>query len=109
MSRRSPGRKRYEDLPTADKKREFIRHFRTYLVMSIFFVVLNVIGGSGHFWAIYPILGWGIGVLMQYLSLYGPLADEETEEEFDLDYRRPEKMDLKELDPQRGYRDEDLV
>jgi len=119
---------KYEEKTLREKKLDFRRHFRTYLVMSIFFVALNVFGGSNNFWAIWPILGWGIGVAMQGLSLYGPLADPEdahpterstgrddefsgplpdiTDEEV---RRRKDEMELRELDTRRPYRDEDLV
>jgi hypothetical protein len=117
---------KYEEKTLREKKLDFKRHFRTYLVMSIFFVCLNFFGGSHQFWAIWPILGWGIGVAMQGLSLYGPLADPEdahpedknadrefsgplpdiTDEEV---RRRKDRMELKELQTRRSYRDEDLV
>ncbi|TXF91408.1 2TM domain-containing protein [Neolewinella aurantiaca] len=117
---------KYEEKTLREKKTDFRRHFRTYLVMSVFFVCLNFFGGSNHFWAIWPILGWGIGVAMQGLSLYGPLADPEdthpdgrdASHEFsgplpditDEDVRRrKEELELRELETRRPYRDEDLV
>ncbi len=127
MSRRDRRRARkhkYEEKTLREKKIDFKRHFRTYLVMSLFFIVLNISSDGNQFWAIWPILGWGIGVAMQGLSLYGPLADPEdihpVEEEFagplpeitDEDVlRRQERdlMELKELEDNRPYRDEDLV
>jgi len=46
----------------------FYWHLGPYVLVSILLVVLNVVGG-GHAWAIYPILGWGIGVLSHGLAL----------------------------------------
>lgn len=127
MSRRERRRARkhkYEEKTLREKKIDFKRHLRTYLVMSLFFIALNAFGNSYQFWAIWPILGWGIGVAMQGLSLYGPLADPEdihpVEGEFsgplpeitDEDVRRRrerDRMELKELEDNRPYRDEDLV
>jgi hypothetical protein len=94
--------------------------------MGLFFIALNIFGGSRQFWAIWPILGWGIGVAMQGLSLYGPLADPEdahpedrnTDREFfgplpDITdeevRRRKDEIELRELESRRPYRDEDLV
>lgn len=129
MSRRRDLRKErkvdYEAKTLRQKQIDFKRHLRTYLVMSAFFLLLNILGGSNNFWAIWPILGWGIGVAMQGLSLYGPLADPEdvhpTEEEDDFSgplpdvevtdedlRRRRDAMELKELE-RRPFRDEDLV
>lgn len=129
MSRRSERRaarkRKYEEKTLREKKIDFKRHFRTYLVMSLFFIALNIFGNSHNFWAIWPILGWGIGVAMQGLSLYGPLADPDDvhpeDEEFsgplpditDEEVRRRreerDRIELKELQDNRPYRDEDLV
>jgi hypothetical protein len=123
--RRATRKRKYEEKTLREKKIDFKRHFRTYLVMSVFFIALNTFGRSGTFWAIWPILGWGIGVAMQGLSLYGPLADPDDihpdDEEFagplpditDEEVRRRreerDRMELKELQDNRPYRDEDLV
>ena len=117
MSRRRKKRDRkYEEKTLAEKQTDFKRHLRTYLVMSAFFVVLNLVTSGSSFWAIWPILGWGIGVAMQGLSLYGPLRDpedvhpregERLEPLPDLDEQQ-EKFKLRELET-KPYRDEDLV
>ena len=120
MSRKRKKHK-YEEKTLREKKIDFKRHFRTYFVMSIFFIALNLITDGRSFWAIWPILGWGIGVAMQGLSLYGPLADpedihpKEEEELRDQDFSGP-LPDLREQpEPQRRggedrpYREEDLV
>ncbi len=124
MARRRKRKRKYEEKNLREKKLDFRRHFRTYLVMSIFFIALNIFGRSHNFWAIWPILGWGIGVAMQGLSLYGPLADPEDAHPDDKDAefsgplpditdeevrRRKDEMELRELDTRRPYRDEDLV
>lgn len=107
--------RRKKDRSPAEKKRDFIKHLRVYLAMSIFFVVLNVMTSSGNFWAIWPIMGWGIGVVMEGLSVYGPLRDREDEYEsddfFDINNNRPnfeDRVPRPEARPQ-AYRDEDLV
>lgn len=97
-----------------EKKIDFRRHLRTYLVMSGFFIAINVFTVGSIGWAVWPILGWGIGVVMQGLSLYGPLADPEDTHPRETDNRTPlpdldEEMELRELETRRTYRDEDLV
>ncbi len=114
MGMKKQRKKQYEQKSLREKKIDFRRHLRTYLVMSAFFVILNIftIGSIG--WAIWPILGWGIGVAMQAMSLYGPLADPEDIHPKEEDRGTPlpdledERMELKELE-RRPYRDEDLV
>ena len=123
--RRAIKKRRYEGKTLREKKVDFKRHFRTYLVMSIFFIAINIFGGSHHFWAIWPILGWGIGVAMQGLSLYGPLADPDDVHPEDREFSGPlpditdeevrrrrderDRIELKEFQDNRPYRDEDLV
>ena len=106
---------KYEEKTLREKKIDFKRHLRTYLVMSVFFVALSTFTGGG--WAIWPILGWGIGVAMQGLSLYGPLKDPDdvhpgTETKVDEQFSGP-LPDIRERERQtverRTYRDEDLV
>lgn len=35
-----------------------------WMVFSVFFVVLWAVTGGGYFWPMWPIMGWGIGVVM---------------------------------------------
>ena len=107
-------KKKWDDKSLREKQIDFRRHLRTYLVMCSFFVIVNLVSVGSIGWAIWPILGWGIGVAMQALSLYGPLADPDDshpEEESDRQVPLPDlddRMELRELD-RRPYRDEDLV
>jgi hypothetical protein len=123
--RRAARKRKYEEKTLREKKIDFKRHFRTYLVMSVFFLGLNTFGRTDSFWAIWPILGWGIGVAMQGLSLYGPLADPDDAHPEDREFSGPlpditdedvrrrreerDRIELKELQDNRPYRDEDLV
>ncbi len=108
-----------------EKKRKFHRHLRVYLVMSVFFIVINIIGGSHIWWAQWPILGWGLGIFFQGMAAYGGPGDtsewEEKEiekelrrlnrgKESDSDWinRHPERS-APPRDVNRPYRDEDLV
>ena len=53
------------------KIRRFYSHFTSWIVFSIFFVFLNITTGGPEFWAIFPIMGWGIGVLFHAISVFG--------------------------------------
>ncbi|OAV44656.1 2TM domain-containing protein [Lewinella sp. 4G2] len=120
MSRRDH-RKKFEDKTLPEKKLEFRRHLRTYLVMVfMFFVISTFLTGGG--WWIWPALGWGIGVAMQGLSIYGPLADPEDSHPREEDHLEPlpdlrdnyddRKFGRPQRNPEplgRGYSEEDLV
>ena len=46
-----------------EKLKGFYTHFSIYLIFIPIFIGLNIYGGSNFPWAIFPILGWGFGVL----------------------------------------------
>ena len=53
------------------KKKDFYEHFTTYFVMSVFFLLLNLVTAPGQWWFYWPILGWGFGVVFHYLDVFG--------------------------------------
>lgn len=61
------------------EKRKFFSHLGTWGIMSIFFILLNIFS-SNVFWAIFPILGWGIGVALHGFSVFGKTFGEEWEQ-----------------------------
>lgn len=52
-------------------KKDFYNHFGTYVVMGIFFFLLNAATAWGNWWFYWPLLGWGIGVFFHYLDAFG--------------------------------------
>lgn len=52
------------------KLKGFFSNFASWLIMSTFFIILNSLTYSGHWWAIWPILGWGIGVAFHAMSIF---------------------------------------
>ncbi len=65
QARYDRARKRVEEL------REFYRHLVTYLVVNAFLFVLNKLTSPGHDWFIWPLLGWGIGIVIHAASVFG--------------------------------------
>jgi hypothetical protein len=61
------------------KKSDFRNHLLAYLVVNAAIVVIWAITGSGFFWPVFPILGWGIGVIFHAQDVYG--RQEITEED----------------------------
>ncbi len=53
------------------RKKGFRSHFSVYLSVSVFLILLNVFTGGGEFWAIFPILSWGLGVFIHYTNVHG--------------------------------------
>ncbi len=53
------------------KKRDFHAHLLVYTMVNSFFVLIwAIVGFGGFFWPIFPIVGWGIGVVMNAWDVY---------------------------------------
>lgn len=116
------------------KKKDFYGHLSSFLVMSIFFFVLNMLTSPWVMWFYWPILGWGIGVLFHYFDVFGVPGvgslDKEWEEKaiqeemakmqgsshFEEDYDDQEYLNLNEkprpqkrAEPRKDWNDSDLV
>ncbi len=119
------------------KVKGFYSHFATWLVFSAFFFILNITTSRGDIWFIYPSLGWGIGVIMHALAVFGlPMLGKDWEErlmeremdrinreeeirEWGRQQRTPhipsrtgsedEDLELRELRKEKEWRDSDLV
>jgi hypothetical protein len=65
------------------KKRDFRGHIFIYVAVNAFLVVIWAVTGSGFFWPIFPILGWGIGVAANAYDVYGrkPISEDEIRRE----------------------------
>jgi hypothetical protein len=68
------------------KKRDFKVHLLIYVLVNSFLVVIWAMGGSGYFWPIFFIVGWGIGVVANAWDAYG--RDEPTEDQISREMER---------------------
>ncbi|MDC7226575.1 MAG: 2TM domain-containing protein [Spirochaetales bacterium] len=78
----------------AKAKIDFLRHLVTYLIVIAFLAVVNNITYNGYQWWLWPALGWGIGIVSHFLSVYtfkGSLFEERMIE------RELEAMDDREI------------
>lgn len=111
------------------EKKKFYRGLSSYLVMSVFFVVLNAFTFSGSWWFMWPMMGWGIAILIKYFQLFGLPGSEQLgsadweEREMEKEMTRlrraehgrhagyeEEHLELKEIRKQKkGWRDDELV
>jgi len=46
------------------KKSDFKAHLLAFVLVNSVIVAIWAVTGSGFFWPIFPMLGWGIGVIM---------------------------------------------
>jgi hypothetical protein len=61
------------------KKSELKAHLFAYAVVNALLVVIWAITGTGYFWPIFPMLGWGIGVVFNVWDVYRRAAASEEQ------------------------------
>ena len=53
------------------KRRDFYGHLLVYVLVNTFLVVIwAVTDAHGFFWPVFPIVGWGIGVVMNAWDVF---------------------------------------
>ena len=69
------------------KRRDFHGHVLVYLLVNAFLVVIwAVTSPGGFFWPIFPMVGWGIGVVMNAWDVY--FAEDFDEDDIDREMQR---------------------
>jgi len=48
----------------------FITHLVIYLCVNVLLIVINFMTSSGTFWFIWPLMGWGLAVIIHGLRAY---------------------------------------
>lgn len=75
---------REQAIKRLEEKRDFRQHVAIYMLVNAGLTFIWFITGSGgYFWPIWPIFGWGIGIVAHGYQAYGtrPIAEEEIERE----------------------------
>ena len=64
-------------------KRDFVRSLVAYLVVNSMLVVIWAITDAGYFWPIWPILGWGVALVLQGWNAYlrKPISEDDIRRE----------------------------
>ncbi|OLP15999.1 hypothetical protein BST81_23355 [Leptolyngbya sp. 'hensonii'] len=53
-----------------ERQRKFQSHLASYVLVNTFLILLNLVTTPRYFWAIYPLLGWGLGLGFHASSVY---------------------------------------
>lgn len=61
------------------KRRDFFAHVLVYCLVNGFIVAIWAVTSRGFFWPIFPIVGWGIGVVMNAWDVWRPAEFTEAE------------------------------
>ncbi|WP_071191446.1 2TM domain-containing protein [Trichormus sp. NMC-1] len=59
-----------QQISNSQKRKEFKSHLISFIVINGFLILLNLFTSPSYFWAIYPILGWGLGLLLHGIKTY---------------------------------------
>jgi class 3 adenylate cyclase len=65
------------------EKRAFRIHATAYVAVNLLLIVVWALTGRQYFWPIWPILGWGLGLGLNYWSVFlrKPISDDEIRRE----------------------------
>ncbi len=61
---------RREAKKIAERKLGFYIHLAVYILVNILLVSIWYFTGKGYPWFIFPLVGWGIGVVMHFLATF---------------------------------------
>ena len=53
-----------------EEKKGFYTHLATYIGVNIVLVVIWAVTGAGFPWFVFPLGGWGIGILFHFLGVF---------------------------------------
>ena len=74
----------------AKAKVEFRIHLINYIAVNTLLVILNLTLSPGYIWFIWPLLGWGIGIILHALKVYffgtSSIKDRMIEEQMKKEY-----------------------
>ena len=77
---------RLRALQQLKKKSDFRVHLMIYMLVNGMFVLIWAMTGADFFWPIFPLAGWGIGVVANAYDVY--VRQEPTEAEIDAEVER---------------------
>ena len=72
-------------LKIAKRRVQFKKHFLTYLLVNYFLWIIWFLNDKGSMfpWPLYPMLGWGIGVAINYYEAYFGYKEKLIEKEYE--------------------------
>lgn len=78
------------------KRKNFQQHLAVYLAVNFMLVVIWAVTGAGYFWPIFPMLGWGVGIVAH--GMY-TRSSQITEADLNAEIARMEKRGTRPISP----------
>ena len=65
------------------EKRDFRSHLAVSVIVNAMLVVIWALSGAGYFWPVWPMAGWGVGLVLHAWSacLEKPISEDEVQRE----------------------------
>jgi hypothetical protein len=73
----APDYLRVEAMKRLKAKRELQAHVLAFVLVNSFLVIIWAVSGAGFFWPVFPIFGWGIGLVFNIWNVYSPEPSED--------------------------------
>ena len=62
--------KSYKSKETSRRLKGFYIHLSVYILVNIMLFIINLLSDAGNWWFLYPLGGWGIGVLVHGITTF---------------------------------------
>ena len=63
-----------------DEIKGFYFHLISYVLVNVFLIVINLLTSPEYLWFFWPLLGWGIGLVIHAFSVFGGFMGKSWEE-----------------------------
>jgi 2TM domain len=85
MSQLPADEERAQAVRRLQARREFYQHITAYVIVNAGLIVIWALTSGGYFWPVWPLLGWGIGLVFHGWSVFGekPITEEAIQREID--------------------------
>ena len=83
-------KKAYREVVSEEEKRVFLIHLVVYVLANAMLIAINFIYSPEAIWFFYPLIGWGIGITIHYLSGVRWIQKELEEKEAKAEYKARE-------------------
>ena len=62
----------HEDLARsrAEAKYRFYKHVAVFVVVNVLLLIINLITSPGYMWSIWPLIGWGVALVLHGLNVF---------------------------------------
>ena len=87
-------KKAYREVVSEEEKRVFLIHLVVYVLVNAMLIAINFIYSPEAIWFFYPLIGWGIGISIHYLSGVRWIQKELEEKEAKAEYKAREAKGL---------------